>query len=105
MWPRQHSPWKVIFIEFSKGERIEFYFRDFNKPVAGGSFFWVLQARLKRLGYSKVFVEVNRKTLFEDSERVCIVLGVDGPLPRTEELGAARSSAIGASRCAAEGKQ
>ena len=79
-------PKNVTCVLISNGQRLDFYHRDFNKLVRGGRLLWQLERLLGRIGVKTDFVQL--KTLVEESDRVCVVMGVDGEFPDSDEVGA-----------------
>jgi hypothetical protein len=87
---REGRQWNLRFLWVLRGQRTEFYFRDsnFNQPVLGGRFLWKIQAKhpsLAKFGWGRHFV--SRRTLLEDSDKLCIVMGVDGSFPEYDDVG------------------
>jgi hypothetical protein len=80
-WGRSVSrqgPFEVTFMRVSGGQPVELYYRDHNRLVPGGRSLSWLQGQLQRVGLKVDFV--SGRTLFGGvTNRVCVVMGVNGP--------------------------
>jgi hypothetical protein len=86
---RNRTPWNIKFARLSKGESIEFYYRNRTDPVFGGRILSKVQTKFPRLakfGWGDNLVK--RRNLGNNPDKITLVFVVNGYFPEYDDFGA-----------------